>query len=311
MGGSGKTPHIIYLYRLLEKYVNMATLSRGYGRKTKGCKIAQHSDTVSQIGDEPMIFLKNLPKATVAVAKNRLKAIKQIIDLQSDMDVVLLDDAYQYLKLKPGLSILLTDYYHSYHKDFVFPVGHLREPRVAAKDADIIIVTKSPKVLLPMDREYIMQKIKPLPHQKVYFSYISFCNLCPLTTLAENICVETLSSVVAVAGIANPYPFVTHIKNNYSEVQTCLYADHHIFQISNVKRWRFLLERSLSKNKAIIVTEKDAMRLLEPDIVHFIEDLPIFYLPIEIKFHQSDEELFNNQILNYVADHYRTDNTNS
>jgi len=120
-----------------------------------------------------------------------------------------------------------------------------------------------------------------------------------------------LSSVVAVAGIANPYPFVTHIKNNYSEVQTCLYADHHIFQISNVKRWRFLLERSLSKNKAIIVTEKDAMRLLEPDIVHFIEDLPIFYLPIEIKFHQSDEELFNNQILNYVADHYRTDNTNS
>ncbi|MDR2408775.1 MAG: tetraacyldisaccharide 4'-kinase, partial [Bacteroidales bacterium] len=201
MGGSGKTPHIEYLIRLLDEY-HITILSRGYGRKTKGFQFVDAFSSSEKVGDEPLLLYKKHTSVSVAVCKNRIEGLNKIYEKLPETNVVLLDDAYQYLPLKPGISILLTDYYHSYMQDFVFPVGNLREGRSAAKDADIIIVTKSPKVIPTIEEKLILNKINPLPRQRVYFSYIEFGKLLPLTRKAEEIPSDNIRSVVAVCGIA-------------------------------------------------------------------------------------------------------------
>jgi tetraacyldisaccharide 4'-kinase len=310
MGGSGKTPLIIYLYHLLNRHVHIATLSRGYGRKSTDNRIATPLDTSLTIGDEPMIFVNNLPDAVVAVAKNRLEGIEKIMQHQPETRLVLLDDAYQYLSLRPDLSILLTDYYHPYTQDYVFPAGNLRERRKEAQYADIIIVTKTPNVLPPIDRMRFIHAIRPQKHQSVYFSYVAFGTLQPITDAAKSLSVDTLRSVVAVAAIAEPYPFFAHIRKHFADVQTRSYADHHQFTQRNVKELSLLLNKTLSENKAIVTTEKDAVRWLNDTVYRQVNHLPVFYLPITMQFHEEDKYKFNNQIIEYVTQHGQTGRAN-
>jgi tetraacyldisaccharide 4'-kinase len=299
MGGSGKTPHIEYLIRLLDKY-HLTILSRGYGRKTNGFRFVDSLSSSKEVGDEPLLLYKKHTSVSVVVSKNRIKGLNKIYEKLPETNVVLLDDAYQYLPLKPGMSILLTDYYHSYMQDFVFPVGNLREGRSAAKEADIIIITKSPKVIPTIEEKLILNKVNPLPHQKVYFSYIEFGKLLPLTRKAEEIPTHNVRSVVAVCGIANPYPFLEYIRTNFPEKQQLVFSDHHRFTKKDIQKMQYALEHSMRKNCAVITTEKDAVRLLDSEFKKEIEKLPVFYLPIEVKFHRKYQEEFENQIQEYV-----------
>lgn len=301
MGGSGKTPHTEYLIRLLSKNQHHpAVLSRGYGRKTKGFRFVDSNSTSKDVGDEPLLIHKKYSSIPVAVDKNRIKGLNHIFGKNPQTDVVILDDAYQYMPLKPGLSILLTDYYHNYTKDYVVPVGKLRERRSSAKDADIIIVTKSPKVIPTIEEKMFLEKINPLPHQTVYFSYIEFEKIMALTKKAEELSGDSIRSVVALSGIANPYPFLQYINEHYLEVQKLVFPDHHRFTSNDIQEMKKLVDRSMKKNCAVITTEKDAMRLIGSEFKEDIEKTPIFYIPIEVKFHQKYQEKFERQIRDYV-----------
>lgn len=299
MGGSGKTPHIEYLIRLLGNDFQLAILSRGYNRSTKGFLFADSSSTSDTIGDEPLLYYKKYSHIAVSVCENRVEGLKKIWDKLPEIKAVLLDDAYQHLFLKPGLSILLTDYYHLYPDDFVFPSGNLRESANAAKEADIIVITKSPPVISPIDERVIIDKIKPLSHQKVYFSFLRYGDLIPLTGIARTQ-IEEPKSVVIFTGIYNSYPLITHLKEKYKDIQIYTCRDHHKFTIADIEKVKYMLNRSISPHKAIITTEKDASRLLDPSLKELIQMLPIYYVPIAVDFHQKYKEEFDNQIIEYV-----------
>jgi tetraacyldisaccharide 4'-kinase len=300
MGGSGKTPHVEYLLNLLKFQYKTAVLSRGYGRKTKGFLFANSNSTCQDVGDEPLLLYKKNSATAVAVCENRVEGLQKISEKMPDTDLVILDDAYQYLKLKYGLSILLTDYYWSYPKDHVFPVGKLRENPSAAKEADIIVVTKSPKVMTNLDEQLFLTKLKPLPHQKVYFSYIKYGGLLPLTAAAQVIDIETIRSVVTVSGIANPYLFLEYFSNKYRERQHLTFPDHHVFTKKNIEKVISSYNKAIMRSRAIITTEKDAIRLMTSDLWQLIAHLPVFTLPIEVKFHEKYRKDFENQVIKTI-----------
>ena len=301
MGGSGKTPHVEYLINLLKKNnFHTAILSRGYKRKTKGFQMVNASSSSKDVGDEPLLFYKKHKDVSVAVCKNRIEGMNKVMEIVPQTDVFILDDAYQYMPLQAGLSILLSDYYKRYVDDYVVPMGYLREGRLAAKDADIIIITKSPKVIPTMEEKMILEKINPLPHQKVYFSYIEYGKITPLNSEADQLSIDSIKSAVAMCGIANPYPFLEYINNHFQEKQQIVFSDHHHFTERDMEKIHHCFDRSIQKNCAVITTKKDAMRLMDSEWKNKIEDLPIFYLPIEVKFHRKYKEEFEEQVLEYV-----------
>ena len=296
MGGSGKTPHVEYLLNLLKDNYKTAALSRGYGRKTKGFLFATPNSTSEAIGDEPLQLYKKHAETTVAVCEDRVEGLRRILEEVPDTDVVILDDAYQYLQMKYSLSIILTDYYLIYPQDYVFPVGKLRESALAAKEADIIVVTKSPNVMPELDRQLFLEKLKPLPHQKVYFSYMEYGQLQPLTKAAQAIDLQSIRSVVSVSGIANPYSFLKHIDNQYRETQHLTFADHHVFKNKDIEKVIDAYNRAIMRSQAVITTEKDAMRLMTSDLWQMIAHLPVFTLPIVVKFHEKQRKELENQV---------------
>jgi len=227
--------------------------------------------------------------------------LRRIHEKMPDTEVVILDDAYQHLNLKYGLSIILTDYYTPYSQDYVFPVGNLRESPSAAKEADIIVVTKSPQVVPELDRQLFLDKIKPLPHQKVYFSYIEYGKLQPLTIAAQTVKVDAIRSVVSVSGIANPYLFTEYINNKYGEKQHLTFSDHHVFRKKDIEKMIDMYNRAIMRSRVIITTEKDAMRLMSSEFWQLIAHLPVFSIPIKVKFHEKYRKGFENQIVEYAA----------
>jgi tetraacyldisaccharide 4'-kinase len=300
MGGSGKTPHTEYLIRLLSDKNQLAVLSRGYGRTTNGFLFADSLSSSSTIGDEPYLYYKKYPSVAVSVCEKRVEGVHKILEKLAEIDIILLDDAYQHLAIKAGLNILLTDYYHLYADDFVFPSGSLREPITAAKEADIIVVTKSPILISPLDERIIFDKLQPLPHQRIYFSYIRYGNLVPFTTLAKNQ-IEEPKSVVVFTGIYNSYPLVSYLKEKYKDIQIYTCKDNHKFTESDIDQIQYLLSRCISPYRAIITTEKDATRLLEPSIKEKVYNLPVYYIPIVVDFHPKYKDDFNREIREYVG----------
>ncbi|MBO4581287.1 MAG: tetraacyldisaccharide 4'-kinase [Bacteroidales bacterium] len=299
MGGSGKTPHVEYLIRLLSMDRNVATLSRGYGRRSEGFLLADSRSTVYDVGDEPLSYYKKYPSVTVSVCEDRVAGINTLRSMLPETDVIILDDAYQHLSVKAGLNILLTDYYNIYPKDSVIPMGSLREWTSAASEADIIVITKTPKVMTVMDEALLRDLIKPLPHQRLYFSYIEFGNMIPLTEAAAQIPPDTIKSVVTLTGIANPYPLIEHLGSFY-EKDFLTFPDHHQFTVKDIEKVKLSLDRLLTHNKVVITTEKDAMRLMCSDLIEYVKPLPLFYIPIEVRMHNNCKHAFDKQILDYV-----------
>jgi tetraacyldisaccharide 4'-kinase len=302
MGGSGKTPHVEYLVRLLKNNFKLATLSRGYGRNTRGFLIASAKSHSKEIGDEPVQFKQKFPDLLVAVDERRVHGIRQLKNKHPEIEVVVLDDAFQHRALKPGLNILLTDFHNLYPEDYPFPTGQLREFRSGSKRADIIVVTKTPSILSPITVRRIQGLIKPKPYQKLYFSYIKYG---PITLMPGSKAPETpekYNTVLLFAGIANIYPLEEHVRGITNHLEILQFNDHHNYSSKDLEKIREKFETIYTRNKIIITTEKDAMRLSLPEVPEFISDLPIYYIPIEIKLHRDYRKDFNDQIINYVTE---------
>jgi tetraacyldisaccharide 4'-kinase len=302
LGGSGKTPHTEYLVRLfLKEKKKVAILSRGYGRKTKGYFKANKESDSTQIGDEPTQFFTKFGKhITLAVDENRREGIENLMKEDRELDVILLDDAMQHRYVKPGFSILLTDYRKLYVDDHLFPAGGLRDVKSAAKRAEVIIVSKSESMLSPIVRKDIHKRLDISARQKLYFSYLHYDKLVSLHDFERRNNDKRYSVIVLFSGVANAYPLKDYLRYHCRELISLDFPDHHFYTKKDVELIARTYEDQFTRNKAIITTEKDAMRLINSPYLRLLKDLPVFFLPIEVKFHGQDGEDFNDQILKYV-----------
>lgn len=305
VGGTGKTPHTEYLIRQLKENHQLAMLSRGYGRTTKGFKIADSSDNASTIGDEPFQIFGKFPSIIVAVDEKRKRGIDSLRKLPSPPQIVILDDAFQHRSVKAGLNVLLTDYSKLYINDFVLPSGRLREPSSGAKRADIIVVTKSPAVLSPLEIRRITLSLKPKEYQKVFFSYINYKEPVPLNEAAVAIKDDSQladKGVLLVSAIANSEPLLLHLKRISKETQSINFKDHHFFSDKDYQKVKKQLDELLSPKKVIVITEKDAVKF---DVSKF-QGTAIFSIPIRIEFHQHQNFNFSEEIKNYVRSYNKS-----
>ncbi len=308
VGGTGKTPHTEYLIHLLKKKYNVAVLSRGYKRQSKGYVLAQTDTPMHTIGDEPYQMKQKYPEVTVAVDKDRCHGVEQLLkpSVQPPVDVVILDDAYQHRYIKPGLNILLMDYHRLIYFDKLLPAGRLREPRSGIKRADIIIVTKCPPYITPMDKRGIERTLDLEKWQNLFFSTFRYGALYPLFPSGEGqrkkLTIEELKSfdegILLVSGIASPQQLEYDLSKITTKFESYRFADHHQFtdkDISNVD--------SKFKGGIIVTTEKDASRLKELGEKAFPPQhaRSIYVLPIEVEFMTGTGERFDSLITNYVT----------
>jgi tetraacyldisaccharide 4'-kinase len=297
-GGTGKTPHVEYLIRLLQYRFKVATMSRGYKRHTQGFLLADENTNALRIGDEPMQYHLKYPELIVSVAEERMLGIPALLQRRPDADVVLLDDAYQHRSVKAGLSILITDFAKPYYKDYILPFGNLRESRSAANRATAVIVSKCPPDLSAQQAKEIEARIRPMAHQKVYFTYIQYDAAYDFLT-REPIAL-TGKSVVLVCGIARPEPLVGYIEKNATAIHTLTYPDHHYFISRDLEEIRSAFDNWSATDKIIATTEKDAARLH----LHIDElkewNITIAVIPIAIQVLFGKGEEFDAAVVNYV-----------
>jgi tetraacyldisaccharide 4'-kinase len=305
VGGTGKTPHIEYILYLLKYVYRVGTLSRGYGRKSHGFILADRNATARTIGDEPMIFRLKHPEAVVAVGEERVLAIPRMLLEHPDLDVILLDDAYQHRHLKPGLSILLTEYDNLFTRDKVLPAGWLRESAKHYHRADIIIVTKCPADISMADRAKIMDEINPFPYQHVFFSAIAYGDLYALFRDESHQVLLTAGElrrkdVILLTGIANSGKLVKYLEQKANKVYESTYKDHHNFDEYDLENIRETYSNIKSENKVIVTTEKDAVRLWPHRDWFLVNNIPIFVQPIRVRFIENDGAQFDADIIKYI-----------
>ena len=300
VGGAGKTPHVEYLLRLLADQYPTALLSRGYHRKSHGFVLDDGSHSASRLGDEPAMVAAKFPNVQVAVCEKRVTGVEKLLQQSQPPQVVVLDDSYQHRYIKPTINILLTEYGNLYCNDHILPYGNLREGRRGHYRANIVIVTKSPQTLNPIDKHNIVNRLKLKPFQKVFFSYIHYCDPLPLMGTAP-LPLQTIESVLLVTGIANPDPMIQYV-SGLCEVKTIRYADHHRFTTADIKRIRLAFVQISNDRKLILTTEKDAARLRELADKEVMSGLPIYYLPIEVRIHQNKEMNFDQTVQTIVHD---------
>ena len=297
VGGTGKSPMVEYLVRQLKNDYKIATLSRGYKRKTRGYALAGEHSTALDIGDEPMQFHLKFPDIPVAVGEERILAIPQLLHDRPGIQVIILDDAFQHRAIKAGLNILLTEYDNLFTRDFYLPTGDLRDLKNSYKRADLLIVTKCKPDLSQQEREELTREINPLPHQKLYFSCISYGT--PYHILHQNFTfIDEQTEVLLVTGIANPKPLKKYLEDRIQTYNMMHYNDHHIFTIDD---WRDIMKRFKSieaEKKIILTTEKDAMRLLK--FRSEINGMPFYVIPIEHKFLFSQGAEFTDSIVQFI-----------
>lgn len=292
VGGTGKTPLTEYLIRLLSGSREVAALSRGYGRKTRGFRIANPTDTARTIGDEPLqFFVKYGDRINVAVGEDRALAIPAILHDFPKTDVILLDDAFQHRRVRPSLNILLSDYYRPFFTDVVLPAGRLREPRSGASRADVVVVTKCPEHLPEEAMMEIEHEIRRYAHTPVFFAHIHYGSPVSYSRQEKQI----REKVIALSGISNPKPFLHHVRNNYDVVRELTFPDHHDFTATDIEKLGRLLEQY--PGTSLLTTEKDKVKLASPEFAAAVNTLSLFYMPIEFRFNKNGQD-FDEFILN-------------
>lgn len=308
VGGSGKTPHVEYLVRLLKDKVKVAVLSRGYKRKSKGYVLAGKQTKMQEIGDEPYQMKNKFGDIYVAVDRDRCHGIEQLTGSNetNDTDVILLDDAFQHRHVKPGINILLVDYHRLIIYDKLLPAGRLREPLSGKNRADIVIVTKCPKDMKPMDFRVIMRAMNLYPYQKLFFTTLKYGRLIP-AYCGEKRRLESIGkdeNIMLLTGIASPEQMVTDLKPYTENIVQMNFPDHHQFTPKDINRINEEFA-GMPPPKIIITTEKDNTRLfgmegLSEEVRH-----SLFILPVEVCFMQEQEEMFNEKIIGYVRKNSR------
>ncbi len=281
VGGTGKSPMVEYFLTLLKDKYEVATLSRGYKRKTKGYVLAHAETTALEIGDEPMQFHSKFPDIAVAVGEERIVAIPQLLQDRPETNVIILDDAFQHRIIKPGFNILLTECSNLFTRDFFLPAGDLRDQKSSYKRADVIVITKCPSNLTVKEKNTIKKEINPLPHQRIFFTVIEYGHPYHIINKAQKP-VTSNDEVLLVCGIANPSPLKNYLSQNAKTYNQLSFPNHHIFTIEDVIEIRKKFNDLNADEKMIITTEKDAVRLMK-----FNEELvsmPVFVLPVKHRF---------------------------
>ncbi len=298
-GGTGKTPHIEYLIRLLKEKHKVAVLSRGYKRKTTGYLFGDEHATAMSLGDEPYQIFRKFRDIVVAVAENRVLGVPYLLFDAPETEVILLDDAYQHRAIKPGLNILLTEQNRLYINDHLAPVGYLREYASAAERADCIVVTKCKTDLSLEERKSIIAQLKPLGHQSVYFSFLKYGEL--VSYFEPSVANET-NAVLAFAGIANPQPFFQYLESKYQHVITKSFPDHHQLSEIEIERLLETFDEIKSDHKIIVSTEKDFQKLVQGPQAEKLKQYPFYFIPIEVAFFAEDSSNFNQKVIQYVSE---------
>jgi len=285
VGGTGKTPFVEYLARHLSQDFKVAVLSRGYKRTTTGFRFVNSDATPGETGDEPYQIKCKFPGITVAVDSDRINGIANIRKTYPDTQVILLDDAFQYRKIKPNLSILLADYHRPLYRDGMLPRGRLREWTCFAKRADIMVVTKSPAGITPAEKQDIKRQYERIFPHELYFTTISYGDPLAVFPHSKSLSAGELKQhdVLLLTGIANPKPFEAYIRQNVASVQTICFPDHHAFSEKDISRIAGRWNAILSGNKLLLTTEKDAVRLQQLKIPEEMAK-NTFYVPVEINF---------------------------
>ena len=296
-GGAGKTPMTEYLIGLLKNDHQLATLSRGYGRDTKGYRIATQDSTASEVGDEPAQLKHKFPDVNVTVCENRVTGAEQ---LQSFNDIIILDDAYQHRAIKPGFSILLFDYQQLNNINLLLPAGNRRELFSGRKRADVIIITKCPLDIDTAEIERTRSKVTPYPHQKVFFSGIAYQPLKSKTGDTADVKIDGDTKVFLLTGIANPAPMYQYIAKSTAQIIHYKYPDHHPFSLKNITKLADDFNACAADKKIIITTEKDMQRLGEQELLPLTNNLPVYTLPIGVEFLNNGGQQFNTLIADYV-----------
>ncbi|MDH8702081.1 tetraacyldisaccharide 4'-kinase [Dysgonomonadaceae bacterium PH5-43] len=314
VGGTGKTPHTEYIVNLLINRYKVAVLSRGYKRKTKGFLIANELSTAKTIGDESFQIHKKFPSIIVAVDSNRRRGIKKLLELPETEkpEVIILDDAFQHRYVKPSLSILLTDFNRPFYEDKLLPSGLLREPRYGSSRADIVICTKCPNSLKPIDYRLVSNNMGLYPYQDLFFSSFKYRSLHPVFEQNTNIkkeCLEYLAkndfSFLVVTGIAKPEILMEHLEQYSKDTKLLDYPDHHQFSNKDIKHIIKTFEDITNDKKIIVTTEKDAARLINDARIPNELKQYFFYLPIEVIFLLEQEDLFKQKIESHVKNFAR------
>ena len=307
VGGSGKTPHVEYLIRLLQDYIKVGVLSRGYKRKSHGYVLADDNSTMRDLGDEPYQIKQKFHDIYVAVDKNRCNGITRLTHdkATSNVGVILLDDAFQHRYVKPGLNILLVDYHRLIIYDRLLPAGRLREPLNGKQRADIVIITKCPRDLKPMEFRILTKAMDLFPYQQLFFTTIDYGT--PKALFSDKTTSLNKYNVLLVTGIASPEQMENDMKHKCRSLTSLAFEDHHLFNTKDEQRIKNALER-LPSPKIIITTEKDSTRLVNLNgLTTEVRDA-IFVLPIKVKFMLNQGELFNNKIISYVRKNSRNSN---
>jgi tetraacyldisaccharide 4'-kinase len=310
-GGTGKTPHTEYLIELLNKEFRVAFLSRGYKRSSKGFVIAKPESTVADIGDEPLQVYRRYPSIFVAVDRDRVHGTEAILKEHPETGVIILDDGFQHRKIKPGLSVLLSDFGNLMIRDHLLPYGNLRENKHNMSRADIILITKSPANISPIDRRLIVRDVNKKPYQNLYFTTIHYKDPVPLfdtqperpTPFAEGDPSER--GFVIVTGIANPELFAEYAGKRANEVVHLKFGDHHNFTLSDIEKITTSFRSLKARQRYLITTEKDGVRLREFTTFAESEKSVFYYVPIGISFLNDDRQEFDNLIIDYVRKNKR------
>lgn len=310
VGGTGKTPHVEYLINLLKKDYNTAVLSRGYKRKTKGFVLASEVTNSVDIGDEPFQIYQKNPDTVVAVDEKRVHGVTELCRFYPNLDIILLDDAFQHRQIKPGLSILLTDYSHLFTRDYHLPSGNLRECKVGSQRADILIVTKCPSDITSLEMTQLEDELKIGTHQDLFFSSYEYGEISAVFSNSDvrNLKLEELQNskigILALAGIVHPGVFMKYLNQFSVTCEGLFFPDHHSFQLKDIQSVIEKFNNLKSSDSIIIVTEKDAARIQSNPKAWEILKSKLYKLPIRVKI-LNQEELLKNKIYEYAGSNSR------
>lgn len=290
VGGTGKTPHVEHIVDAMRHSHHIAVLSRGYKRKTKGFVLAGQRSTPSDIGDEAyQIYHKFNGHVTMAVCEDRVKGINELLKIDPMINLIVLDDAFQHRYVKPTVSILITEYGRPVYSDKLLPYGHLRESVRGMGRADIVITAKCPDGIKQIDYRLVSKHLDLYPYQKLFFSRFAYRNLVPLFPDAVRSVpyldwMTQSDSILAMAGIGNPRPFIRYLKSFLPRVKVNIFPDHHNYRRKDIEIIKNRYNSMKGENRIIITTEKDAVRLAcNPYFPHELKAVT-FYLPVEVEF---------------------------
>lgn len=299
VGGTGKTPHTAYIGNLLKHKNNIAILSKGYARKSKDFKYVELDSLVSQVGDEPLQTKQNFPEQIVAVDHQRVNGVLNILHDHPNTSAILLDDAFQHRSIKIGYNILLTDYNRLFYKDYILPLGHLRESKKGIERANCIIVTKCPNEMSVNEAEEIKKAINF--KKDIYFTKIIYGKITALKNKETFIDFKDISEVLLVTAIANNKAVIELLESKKIKFDTIFYRDHYNYNEKDIDN---IIERrnQLGNNSILLTTEKDAQKLKS---FQKLEELPVYYLKVTVDFLWNKDKFDKN-----LNDYVRNNQTN-